>query len=275
MTLTTRTAPPRSYLFVPGTRVDRLGKARSSGAHAVIVDLEDAVAPEAKAAARGAIEHALSGGGPVWMRINGATTQWFEADLGLARHPAVAGVLLPKCESVDEVRMAAERTGKPVLPIVESARGIARAVEIAAAPATVRLAFGSLDFQLDLGIDGDDDELLVFRSQLVLASRLADKAAPVDGVTPQFDRPEPVRAAADRARRLGFGGKLCIHPQQVQLVNEAFAPTAEEVRWARAVVDMADTTGSAAFAVAGRMVDAPVIARARLILTEAEATGSG
>lgn len=268
------TAVPRSYLFVPATRTDRVQKARASGAHAVIVDLEDAVAPDAKETARSALAAALDVTGPVLVRINGFTTPWFADDAALARHPSVVGVVLPKCESADQVRATAERCGgKAVLPLIESAHGMARAEVIAAEASTQRLVFGSLDFQLDLGIDGEEDELLMFRSQLVLASRLAGKAAPVDGVTPQFDRPEPVRAAALRARRLGFGAKLCIHPHQVEHVNAAFRPTTEEVRWARAVLDAVDTTGSAALAVAGRMVDAPVIARARQILAEATESG--
>jgi citrate lyase subunit beta / citryl-CoA lyase len=264
----------RSYLFVPGSRPERIAKALQTRAHAVIVDLEDAVAAEAKATARSAVAGALQGSSSLWLRINGLKTPWFSEDVALARHESIVGVMLPKCESAADVRVASEHCGgKPVLPLIESARGLAQAEAIAADPATLRLVFGSLDFQLDLGIDGDDDELLAFRSQLVLASRLGGKGSPVDGVTPQFDRPEPVRAAALRARRLGFGGKLCIHPSQVEHVNSAFQPTLEEVRWARAVIEAVDATGSAALAVAGRMVDAPVIARARQILAEATESG--
>jgi citrate lyase subunit beta / citryl-CoA lyase len=264
---------PRSYLFVPGTRPDRIVKALQTRAHAVIVDLEDAVAADAKPGARSGVGAALEANASVWLRVNGIHTPWFADDSALALHDAVIGVMLPKCESAADVRLASEHCrGKPVLPLIETARGLANAETIAAEPATQRLAFGSLDFQLDLGIDGED-ELLVFRSQLVLASRLAGKPAPVDGVTPQFDRPEPVRAAAARARRLGFGAKLCIHPSQVEHVNTAFHPTHEELRWARAVVDAVDATGSAALAVGGGMVDAPVIARARQILAEARESG--
>ena len=148
---------------------------------------------------------------------------------------------------------------------------MADALVLARAPRVERLAFGSLDFQLDLGIEGDDDELLSFRSQLVLTSRLAGIAAPIDGVTTSIGDSDRLRAETTRARRLGFGAKLCIHPGQVAIVNAAFAPRDEEIAWAKRVLEAARASEGAAVKVDGKMVDRPVILRAEAIVREAEA----
>ena len=143
------------------------------------------------------------------------------------------------------------------------------AVALASGADVVRLLFGSIDFQLDLGIPVDGDSLSAFRSHLVLASRLGACAGPVDGVTTALDDPPILAADIDRARRFGFGGKLCIHPRQVGAVNAGFAPTAAEERWARAVMDAVAApanAGRAALAVDGAMIDRPVILKAEAIL---------
>ena len=137
---------------------------------------------------------------------------------------------------------------------------------LAGAQQVRHLLFGSIDFQLDLGMSAEEDELLYFRSQIVLHSRLARIQPPVDGVTTDINSSERVRADTLRARRLGFGGKMCIHPKQVPIVNECFSPTAEEEAWARMVMEASAASGGAATSVDGRMVDRPVIARAEAIL---------
>jgi len=262
------TATARSYLFVPGDRPERFAKAQASGADAVVLDLEDAVAPAAKDAARQAVSDWLDAGhGPVVLRINAIGTPWFAADLALTARPDVAAVIVPKAERArDLARVRAASPSTPLLPLIETAAGIERLREVAAAPGVQRLVFGSIDLQLDLGIDGDGDELLYFRSQLVLASRLAGLTAPVDGVCTALDDPETLHAEALRARRFGFGAKLCIHPRQVAGVNDAFSPGAAELAWARRVVDVAERSGGAAVAVDGRMVDLPVLRRAQALL---------
>ena len=259
------TTTQRSYLFVPGDRSERIAKARASGADAVIVDLEDAVAPANKAAARAAVVNALDAAYPVVLRINGADTEWFDDDAKLAAHPGVAAVMLPKAGSIDAVAALRAASGKAVLALVETAAGMAGLPALAAA-GVARLAFGSIDFQLDLDIADDDLALLPFRMQLVLASRVANLPPPVDGVTTALDDAERIGADARRARSLGFGGKLCIHPKQVAIVNAAFSPAAAELEWARRVVAAAAAAGGAAVAVDGKMVDAPVLARARRLL---------
>jgi citrate lyase subunit beta/citryl-CoA lyase len=132
-----------------------------------------------------------------------------------------------------------------------------------------------LDFQLDVGIQGDTDELLYFRSQLVLVSRLAGIAPPVDGINTEIDDPERLRARTLRARRLGFGGKLCIHPKQIAHVNACFRPTEEEILWAKGVLEAAAAAGGGAVAAQGQMVDRPVILRAEQIMREAGRDASG
>jgi citrate lyase subunit beta/citryl-CoA lyase len=254
----------RSYLFVPGNRPDRFAKAYASGADAVIIDLEDAVPPGDRTAARTNAAAWISAEHPVLIRVNGAGTEWFGDDIALCRMPGVAGVVLPKAERTEDI----ERIGKPVLPIIETARGFWNVSPLAHTPNVERLIFGSIDFQLDLGINGEGEELLYFRSQLVLVSRIAGLPAPVDGITTVFHSPEAVRADTQRARRLGFGGKLCIHPKQIAPVNECFGPTPDEEAWARRVVEAAATAGGAATSLNGEMIDRPVLARALEILKQ-------
>lgn len=258
--------PPRSYLFVPGDRPDRFAKACASGADAVIVDLEDAVAPEQKNAARSALAAWLHPDHPVIVRINASDTAWFREDRALAGRPGVAGIMLPKAERLEDVETLRAAGATAVLPLIETAVGFDRARALAGAAGVARLAFGSIDFQLDLGIPGDDEALLAFRSGLVLASRLAGIGAPVDGVSTAIDDQAQLAADATRALRLGFGGKLCIHPKQVKGVNAAFRPSDPDVRWATRVLEAAAEAGGAAVAVDGKMVDRPVLLRAQAIL---------
>ncbi|WP_027811823.1 HpcH/HpaI aldolase/citrate lyase family protein [Burkholderia cenocepacia] len=264
-------ASARSWLFVPGNRPERFEKARAAGADAVIVDLEDAVPPDGKPAARDAVVARLDAARPVWVRVNAADTAWFADDLAaIAAHPGTAGVMLPKCETraqLDAV-LAHAHGALELLPIVETAAGIAGLDQVCAAPRVVRVAFGTLDFQVDLGIDGDGDgdELNAFRSQIVLASRLAGIAPPVDGVSTIIDDPAAIERHARHARRFGFGGKLCIYPKQLDAVHRAYAWTDAEQAWARRVLDAVDASGGAAVALDGRMVDMPVILKARRIL---------
>lgn len=259
----------RSYLFVPGSRPDRFAKALGAGAGAVIVDLEDAVAPSDKDTARAALAAWLSPERPVFVRVNAVDTPWFAADCALAAHPGVGAVLLPKAEGPEPILALTAKRRLPVYPMIETAAGLDRIGRIAGTEGVSRLMFGSIDFQADLGMRAEEDELAPFRLQLVLASRLAGIGAPVDGVSTAIDDADALRCDALRARRLGYSGKLCIHPRQVEPVNSAFAPGASEVAWARKVVEAIEGSGGAAVAVDGKMVDRPVEIRARAILRDA------
>ena len=275
--MTAHTSGPKAllhaYLFVPADRPERIAKARASGADAVIVDLEDAVAPEAKVRTREALSALLDEAAPLVVRINAAGTPWFDDDLELCRHPGVAAIMLPKAEGIDAVCTVVESTYQDVLPIIESARGLHEMDSIARVPGVIRLAFGSVDLAMDLGIecapDGTEIELLAFRSQLVLASRLAGLAAPVDGVSTAIDDLQRLQADTERSRRLGFGAKLCIHPKQLATVQAVFTPSPERLDWARRVCKAFETAGGSAVAVDGQMVDLPVVQRARAVLRDA------
>jgi citrate lyase subunit beta/citryl-CoA lyase len=260
-------AAPRSYLFVPGNRPERFAKAHASAADAVIVDLEDAVPAAQKDAARANVAGWLDPSRPVVLRINAADTPWFADDLALCRHAGVAAVMLAKAERVEDIVALAALA--PIIPLIESAAGFGELRAIASAPNVQRLAFGAIDFQLDLVMRAGFDELIFFRSQLVLASRLASLAAPIDSPSTAIDDAAEVESEAQRARRLGFGAKLCIHPKQIEPVNRSFSPSAAEVDWATRVLEIAATSGGAAVALDGRMIDTPVIRRAQKILLQA------
>lgn len=268
----------RSFLFVPGDRPERFAKALASGADAVILDLEDAVAPAAKEGARAAIAQAwatltAAQRSQVLLRTNAAGTPWQAGDRALAAQLATQGLggLVPaKAESADDLAALAQACpGVPILPLIESARGLDALPAIARAPQVLRLVFGHLDFQSDLGMacGPDEAELLPARWAVVLQSRLAGLAAPVDGVTTALDDPAILTADTQRSRRLGFGAKLCIHPAQVLGMHRALAPSAAECDWARRVLAAVEAAGNGpgagAIRVDGRMVDAPVIALAR------------
>jgi len=234
----------------------------------VVLDLEDSVAVGDKMAARAAVAAWVTPAQPVLVRVNVPNSEWFRDDLTLAGKPGISGVLLPKAERVEDIRIVAEHFGAAalILPQIETAQGFWNAMAMARADGVRRLLFGSIDFQLDLGMSATEDELLYFRSQIVLVSRLAGVQSPVDGVTTDINSPDRVRTDTLRARRLGFGGKMCIHPKQVPVVNECFAPTAEEEEWARRVVEASAAAHGGATSVDGKMVDRPVLAHAEKIL---------
>ncbi|WP_030608554.1 HpcH/HpaI aldolase/citrate lyase family protein [Streptomyces sclerotialus] len=260
----TRTlAAARSLLFVPGHRSDRYAKAAAAGADGVVVDLEDAVAPDAKDAARDAVAEWLAGGARAVVRINAPGTEWYAADLAMAAAHG-APVMLPKAEDPAALESAAARTGGgPLLALVETAAGVENAAALCRVPGVVRAAFGSIDLAAQLGVDPDDRPALAYaRSRLVCASAAAGLAPPLDGVTTGLAADGPPASDVAYARRLGFGGKLCIHPRQLGAVHEGFTPSAAEREWAHRVLA---AEGPVAV-VDGRMVDRPVLERARRIL---------
>jgi citrate lyase subunit beta/citryl-CoA lyase len=265
MTIPLDAAGARSLLFVPATSADRIGKALACGADMTVVDLEDAVAPDDKEAARAALPGLVHRAA---VRINACGTPWFEGDLLACRDAKVPVVMLPKAEQPAHVERVRAVVGDcAVMAIVETAAGFEGIDAVARTPGVARLAFGSLDLQAELGIDDDDLPLHYFRSRIVLASRLGGLPAPVDGVCTALEDDGALAAELERARRFGFGGKLCIHPRQVTAVGAAFLPTAEQLSWAARVVAAAG--GGSVARVDGHMVDVPVVARARDLLRRA------
>lgn len=266
----------RSYLFVPGNRPDRFAKAFAAGADAVIIDLEDAVAPDQKEAARTALAAWCAEGhgqrAQLVVRINDDASAWFDADLALLRTLGPCTVMLPKAESRQQLeRLAARVPDVGVIALVESAAGLLDVDAIASSACVKRLAFGTLDYALDLGLTDDPRGLLYPASRIALAARVAGLPSPIAGITPAFDDDAALRSDFDLARSCGFGAKMCIHPRQVGTIHAMLAPTPEQVDWARRVLAAA-RPGSGAVQVDGKMVDRPVLLKASAILNQPPAT---
>ncbi len=243
----------------------------------MILDLEDAVAPEEKVdARRGLMTATIPRDVPVYVRVNSALTPWFEEDLGVARTLAIRGVLLPKADSAVHVEraLAAIAPEQVVVPIIETAAGLWNVLDVARCPRVERLVFGALDFTLDTGIHDADGAFDAVRSRIVVASKVAGIAPPVDLVTLAIDDQDLLRRHAGRSRSFGFGGKLCIHPKQIPITNDAFRPSDEEVAWARAILDeLATRPRDAVFSHNGELVDRPVIERAKQVIETASPAG--
>lgn len=265
---------PLTYLFVPGNRADRFDKAVASQAGAIIVDLEDAVAPNDKAAARAKFAAWFraydSAPERILVRINDESTPWFDEDIALLAESGVRGVVLPKAESTSQI----ERIGSAlaansfVVPLVESARGILDVDSLARTAHVQRIAFGTLDYALNLALTGDDRGFAYPACRIALASRAAGIASPIAGVTTEIDDQSRLLADLDFARACGFGAKLCIHPKQVDAVHAAMRPSEAEIAWAKRVAAAAES-GQGAVQLDGKMVDRPVIAKAMRILARA------
>ena len=264
---------PRTYLFVPGDRPERFAKAFATGADAVVLDLEDAVAIAGKGIARDAIarwsgQTAAAERARTVVRINAAESDAFADDLRLLRDAGRIGVMLAKAESAAQVRaVTAAVPDARVLALIESARGVASLSEVAGAGGVIRLVFGTLDYALDLDLDiAESPEGLAHAAgALALASRLAGLPAPVAGVTPQLDDPARLLADLALARSQGFGAKLCIHPGQVDPIHAALRPSVQALAWARRVL-AADAASPGAARLDGRMVDRPVVLQAQRTL---------
>lgn len=265
-------------LFVPGDRADRFAKAAWARSDVVIVDLEDAVAPakkdEALAAALNAFSSTRVFGGRGLVRVNpaGTPTHTVEVEalvrLSGCRGHGLLGVMVPKAEDPDALAALAERltpANVAVVALVESAIGVLNAPVLARVPGLTRLAFGAIDFALDVnaGMDrGAEWTIDYARAALVVASRAGGLAAPLDSPSTEIADVEEVGASARRSRNFGFGGKLCIHPAQVSVVRTAFTPTPDQLAWAQSVLG----AGEGATQIDGHMIDRPVIERARKIL---------
>lgn len=268
-------ASARTMLFVPGDRPERYGKAAASGADVIVIDLEDAVAPDAKGAARDAAVAWFAEGGVGVVRVNAPDTEYFDADVA-ALAPHVDVVVLPKAQDPQVIaalvaRLRDARPDAAVFALIETAKGILAAAQTAEVPGVVRLAFGNFDLSTELGLSPDDHQALwPLRTQLVVASAAAGLPAPVDGVSGSIDDAAVIEVDTRHAVRVGYGAKLCIHPRQVPVVAAGFAPSDDEIAWATRVLAAWDQTTSGAVALDGKMIDKPVIDRARRVLAAAE-----
>jgi citrate lyase subunit beta/citryl-CoA lyase len=272
----------RSVLFSPGDQPDLLRKAPNSGADVVAFDLEDAVAPTEKSTAREAVNDALAdidAGCEVCVRVNAGEAA--EEDIAaLATGTTPDSIMLPKASGADDVarladRLTAHGMALPVLALVESARGVLGAEEIADAEATDALLFGAEDLSADLGATRTDEgtEVLYARQRVVTAASAADVDA-IDTLWTDFEDTEGLRADAARGIEMGYDGKMAIHPGQVNVINDAFTPSDERIQWAEKVLaarDEAKASGKGVFAVEGEMIDAPLIAQAERVMERARA----
>jgi citrate lyase subunit beta / citryl-CoA lyase len=259
----------RTLLFVPGDQPGRFAKAVASGADLVIMDLEDAVDAQSKDQARAEVAAGLDAGVALGVRINAVGTPWHDDDVAMVGSRECV-VVLPKAEKPQSVAAVAGALGatSAILALVETAAGILNTPSIALEPKVARLALGSFDLADELGVSPDDrDALAASRGQLVLASAAAGIAPPVDGVTGSVDDEDALTADLTFAWRLGFTGKLCIHPRQVTLSARKLSPSPGEVAWAEKVMSAATSGESGAVVVVdGQMVDRPVVRRAARIL---------
>jgi citrate lyase subunit beta/citryl-CoA lyase len=262
---------PATYLFVPGNRPDRFDKALASAADALILDLEDAVSPAEKDLARREISQWLAAKQPavdrIVVRINDCSSPWFDPDLELVHSCAIRFAMLPKAESPEQIAAVAAALPADgfVLPLIETARGVNNVDAVAQAPGVQRLAFGTLDYGVDLDLSGDERGLMYPSARIALASRCAELASPIAGVTATIDDDAKVMSDFVFARAFGFGAKLCIHPKQIAVIRKALAPTLAELDWARRVLAAA-AEAHGAVQVDGKMVDRPVLLKAQGIL---------
>jgi citrate lyase beta subunit len=269
------TPTPRSLLFAPGTDARKLAKLLAGNSSLPVADLEDSVVESEKDAARDVVRSALAGrdaARPCAIRVNALDTPHAAADLALCVELGVDAVVVPKCHAADLASLDVAGL-PPVLAIIETPQGLQESAEIARIPGVWAMILGGVDLGrlLRWVPRADAQELLFARSKLVLDSAAAGIAPPIDVVHTQIAALDALEEEARFARSLGFGGKACIHPKQVEVVERAFAPSPEEIAWARAVADefsAAQRAGLGAVRVAGEMVDLPVYERALELLSE-------
>lgn len=285
----------RSFLFTPANHARRVEKVFTIGADAAILDLEDAVAIDEKPGARGKAVEALQRprACKAYVRVNALDTEFCFDDLLTIVGPGLDGIILPKVESAHgmltadwmvaqlERRAGLEVGAIDIIPIIETGVGLMAAEEIARAGSRIRrLSFGAGDFTFDMNIawTSDESELGYARSRLVAVSRAAGLEAPLDTVWFDLQDEDGLRASAEKVVKMGFQGKLCIHPSQIPVVNRAFTPSDEAVDFARKVVaafEAAEAHGSAALQVDGKFIDYPIVYRAQRVLETVGRIGQG
>ena len=275
---------PRSWLFVPATRPERFIKAVSSGADAVILDLEDAVGVIEKSQARQnvaqfmknrSIANSFESNGPsLWLRLNNDSQ--LEEDLQLCqlltKHQVLTGVVLPKVTDVLPIQRTFKALTLPIVVQIESAQGITKLSDIAESEGVIAISYGRLDIsnQLNLrvGSRAEQDFFDHLRIKLLLTSHTHGLIAPIESVYPDFKDEQGMTATASYVSDLGFAGMLCIHPSQVAIVNQAFKVSAKQLAFATKVIEHYQRTGDSIFAIDGVMVDLPVILQSQILLQQ-------
>lgn len=271
----------RSLMFTPGTKKERLLKSAGSEADALLWDLEDAVHPDEKAGAREVIREALDELGdkpskPIFLRVNQFGTEWYEDDVLLARHENVTGVMLPKTESAEQAAKTWELMGSAgeLIVLVETAVGIIRLEDIFSNPNVTGVAFGAIDYAVDADLTLTEAglEALYARSRIVTYAKATGIPGIYDTVFPDVHNDESLRKRAVSARALGFNGQMAIHPKQLGIIHDVYSPSREEIDWAVKVLHHAENEakGAGVFMLDGKMVDRPIIEKAKQIYSAAE-----
>jgi citrate lyase subunit beta/citryl-CoA lyase len=282
----------RSFLFAPGNHARKVMKVFGCGADNVILDLEDAVAKAEKVATRALVVEALKRERKcgAYIRVNAFSTEFCYGDAVAVVGPGLDGIILPMVESREQIAAfdwlvgALERErglplgGIDIIPIIETGKGIANARAIAAAGTRVkRMAFGAGDYTLDMNMEWTlaESELEHARAEMAVASRAAGLEAPIDTVWVHINDLDGLASSAQRAKQLGFQGKMCIYPPQVEPVNRAFTPTEKEIAFAKRVVaafEKAEREGSSSIQLDGFFIDYPIVYKAQRTLDAVRAT---
>ena len=263
----------KTWLFVPATRIDRVAKAFASGADAVIVDLEDAVAKADKVQARKDLQvyYDSEDYQPIWLRINQASSNDFVEDLELCQQmPNLAGLILPKAEQAADIEKVHKATGLPIIALIETALGLYQVDRLAKATGLLAFSYGFLDLCNDLkvqvGTAAADMIANQIRYQLLLTSKVNNLLAPIDTVYTDFNDEKGLGQRVQLWSQMGMSGMLCIHPKQVAVVQQSMQPTDADIDFAKRVLEEYEQSGQAVFKIDGNMVDAPVIERCRQLL---------
>lgn len=262
----------RSFLFVPGNRSDRFDKALSTCADYIILDLEDAISPKEKAKARDLIDNWFNKQNRVinelLIRVNGIDTSWYDDDIRLIKSLPIKGLVIPKVEKSEVINSASDALGedKILVALLETVTGIINIRELASHKKISCIAFGGADFRVDSGIEGDERELDYIRTKIVLESQYAGLYRPIYSVTEDINNQARLESDVVTAKQFGFGGKLCIHPDQIDIVNKGFMPNASDIAWANNVISKINLAGNDAVAIDGKLIDKPIIERAKHIL---------
>ncbi|MCU1480521.1 MAG: citrate lyase beta subunit [Subtercola sp.] len=262
----------RSWLYCPAHQLDIVHKAAASRADAIVIDLEDAVPPSAKMLGRANLAAALAGASALqrWVRVNSADSPWGQADLDVVKEVRPDGIRLAKCESVATVQRIAETVGLPLALIIETPLGMERAFELASAhPLVTGISLGEADLRSNLRVDSDDG-LTWARGRIVNAARAAGLPSPAQSVYTRVADLEGLRSSTETARAAGFFGRSVIHPKQVDIVNDVFTPTDEDVASAQHIVDLLANAyrleKSALLDESGAFIDPAVADRAAFIV---------
>lgn len=265
---------PRSILFVTGDRADRIEKALARPADAVCVDLEDGVSLTDKDLARENVKNFLEQQGDndrVLYRINHPSTDLGSKDLALFESQSIAGVIVPKVESADDISVVRKVVGENprLFAIIESPLGMARIFDIATAEGLAALLFGTGDWSKDVGSDTGWDSLLYGRSLIVHAAALAG-ITPLDGAYLNIRDSTGLKEETTKLRKMGFRGRIALHPDQVEPINACFAPSAEELETAQRIIQAFEKSEGKTISVGGLMVDEPIYVSAKNLLARAK-----